>query len=106
MPVAAEFYGTGIGKVLVMWHKTSDPQKGKERITVIIQRTKHWGCILVASAGQRCCDKDEIKKSHWNTLKQNSEFLIFQGYSVVKTNNNNKEEQNSTVKVNVYTLMM
>lgn len=46
MPVAAEFYGTGIGKVLVMWHKTSDPffftlpQKGKERITVIIQRTQ------------------------------------------------------------------
>lgn len=28
MPVAAEFYGTGIGEVLVMWHKTSDPQKG------------------------------------------------------------------------------
>lgn len=40
MPVAAEFYGTGIGEVLVMWHKTSDPQKGKERITVIIQRTQ------------------------------------------------------------------
>lgn len=37
--------------------------------------------------GRRCCDEDELKRDHQNTVKQNSEFLIFQGYSVIKLTN-------------------